>query len=158
MTSHAASANNEPLVSRNAAGAAIGRALRMRVGRGRRYSVKEVSNHTGVSDRAIECAMCDPDSGDWRRLPQEALLSLMSWFGPEFTSEVIAATGQGAYWLPDGEGDAASLNTDSAEFNFEYARATDPNGPGGPEIMPEERQRLRLIASRMAPKVQAVAA
>lgn len=152
------SADISPIISRNAAGTAVCRALRLRIGRGRRYSVKEAANGSGVKDRVIECAMTDPDNTEWRPLPPEALLSLMAFLGPEFTSEAIRATGQGAYWLPEGDGDAAALNTDSAEFNYEYAKAIDPLGPGGPKVLPEEKVKLRNIASRMAPKVQAVAA
>ena len=158
MTLGNPSAGNELLVSRSAAGNQIADALRLYVGRGRRWTVKQVGNATGVPDRAIECAMCDPDSTDWRRLPPEYLLSLASFLGPEFLTEVLRPTSMGAYWLPEGDGHAASLNTDSAEFNFEYAKATAPDSPGGPQIVPEERKRLRVVATRMAPKVQAVAA
>lgn len=154
----AASAKNTPLVSRERCGNAIRDALRLYVGRGRRYSVKQLSNATGVKGRVIECAMCDAESVDWRPLPNEALVSISKFLGPEFTCEWLGLADQEACWKEPEDGDIAALNTDAAEYNYEHSKATDPSGPGGAEVLPIERQRLKQIARRIAPRARTVAA
>jgi hypothetical protein len=77
--------------------------LRLYVGHGRRYSVKQLSNATGVPDRLIESAMCDPESGDFRPLSNECLLSISSVLGDAFTTEWLRLARQGAFTLPDDE-------------------------------------------------------
>lgn len=95
------SANEPLLISRSAARSSVRDALRLYVGRGRRYSVKQLSNGTGVPDRLIESATCDPDSGDYRALCLEHLLSIAKFLGAVFTSEIIGLAGQGAFDLPE---------------------------------------------------------
>ena len=118
MTQSSISANFPLLVSREQAGNTIGAALRLFIGRGRQYSVKQLSNATGVKDRMIECAMCDAGSIDWRPLPCEALLSIATFLGAVFTSEWIALARQGAFDLPDADepppGMLAADNCDDA--------------------------------------------
>lgn len=97
------SADMSPLVSREQAGNEIGKALRLYVGRGRRYSVKQLSNATGVKDRVIECAITDPASVDYRPLSLEALLSITKFLGADFTCEWLGLADQGAFDLPDEE-------------------------------------------------------
>lgn len=160
MTLRNPSAGNETLVSRAKHFEAVTRALNLYVGRGRRFSNLDCDRGAGVPERMMESYRQYPDHSDWRPIKPEEFASLICFLGPEFHSKYLAeiASGQGAYWLPEGDGDAASLNTDSAEFNYEYARATDPASEGGPEITPKERQKLRVVASRMGPKAHAVAA
>lgn len=93
------SANLCPLVSREQAGNAIENALRLMVGRGRRYSVRQLSVGSGVHHRAIECALCA--GADYRPLPLEALLSITLFLGADFTNEWLRIAQQGAYDLPD---------------------------------------------------------
>lgn len=95
------SANLQPLVSRERAGNVIGNAMRLYIGRGRRYTVKQVQAATGVKERIIECAMTDASTLDYRPLPPEALLSVMAFLGTDFTSEIIGIIGQGAFDLPE---------------------------------------------------------
>ncbi len=113
MSAPPASANIEPLVSRSAAAEKIARALRLFIGRGRKYSVREVEIGAGVPARAIECAMVmDADNEEWRRLPQEHLLSLQAFLGAEFTMMIIAPLcQQGAYPLPDSDPGASAIST-----------------------------------------------
>lgn len=118
------SANFPPLVSREQAGNKIGRALRLFVGRGRQFSVKELSNATGVKDRVIECAMCPPDSVDYRPLPTDALLSIASFLGPVFTSAWLELAGQVA--RDDGPLDHEAIAAWTADYNAKslaYRRA-----------------------------------
>jgi hypothetical protein len=103
MNCLAASANNSLLVSRNAIREKLRDALRLYVGRGRRYTVKELSNATGVPDRSIEAAKCDPDDPDYRPLTLENLASLCSVLGAPFASAFLDPCGLGAFELMDGQ-------------------------------------------------------
>jgi len=154
------SAGIEPLVSRATHWEAVTRALNLCVGRGRRHSNVDCERHAGVPARMLECYRQQPDAAEWRPIKPEEFASLIKFLGPPFSSAYLdgITSGQGAYWLPERDGDAASLNTDCAEFTFEHAKATDPNGPGGAEILPIERKALSAIAERMQPKTRAVAA
>lgn len=98
-----ASANFSPLVSRIEIDGAIHDALRLFVGRGRRYSVKQLSNGSGVPDRMIESAMAEVESTDFRPLAREYLWSIMQFLGAAFTSELLLKIHQGAFDLPDDE-------------------------------------------------------
>lgn len=97
------SANNSLLISRSTIREAQRKALRLFVGRGRRYSVKELSNATGVPDRCIEGAMCDPEDTDFRPLSQENMASLGKFLGAPFVSVWLETMGLGAFELMDGQ-------------------------------------------------------
>jgi hypothetical protein len=97
------SANFGTIISRNAIRERVRDALRLYVGRGRRYSVKELSNGTGVADRLIESAMCDPDSADYRPLSLEALASIAKFLGAPFVSAFLELSDLGAFELADGQ-------------------------------------------------------
>ena len=96
------SAGETKLVSRSLFGEAFSKALRLYVGRGCRYSVKQLSNATGVKDRVIECAIAGPDNSDYRSPNGEDQASLTKFLGDEFaTAWMSQAIGMGAFWLPD---------------------------------------------------------
>jgi hypothetical protein len=103
MASRADTANDSLLVSRNSIREKLRDALRLYVGRGRRYSVKELSNGTGVPDRMIECALCEPDDPEYRPLKLEELASLIKFLGVPFASSIIEIAGLGAFELMDGQ-------------------------------------------------------
>lgn len=103
MASCPESANFEPLVSRNSIREAHRKALRLFVGRGRRYSVKELANGSGVPDRVIECAMCDVDSEFHRPLSHEALASIAKFLGSAFASACLEPCDLGAFELMDAQ-------------------------------------------------------
>lgn len=152
------SADNGPLVSRNKAHESFRHALRLFVGRGKRYSVKELSNGSGVPDRVIESAMAPVDSSEFRYPAEHIELSIAAFIGPEFTSARLSIISQGAYWLPEGGESLHDLARDSSEFTQEYMRAIDPEGEAGIDIGPAERSRLKLVASRMGPRAAGIAA
>jgi hypothetical protein len=137
-------ANNSPLVSRTKLFEAVAKGLRNEIGRGKRFSVKEVSNHTGVPDRAIECAKLEPDNPDWRVLSAEQLVSLSSFLGPVFTSEWLAVAQQGAFWLPDGEIEPGEMAADNADDNAVITRAARDN-----DFDQLERPQLRLVGEHL---------
>jgi hypothetical protein len=93
----------EPLVSRNAAREKIRDALRLYVGRGRRFSVKDLSSGAGVPARAIEAAMCFVDDENYRPLTTENLLSIGKFLGASFVSHYLELAGLGAFELMDGQ-------------------------------------------------------
>ena len=70
-----ATADFQLLVSREQGRNAVAKALRLFVGRGRRYSVKQLSNGSGVPDWQINTAMIEAGHPDNRPLPPESLLS-----------------------------------------------------------------------------------
>ena len=149
----AASANLPPLVSREQAENAIADALRLFVGRGRRYSVKQLSNATGIKDRVIECAMCRADSLDHRPLPNSALFSIAKFLGAAFTNEWLGLSDQGAFDLPDSEPDPGALAADNSDDNAVVTRAAidgkfdDPEKPG-----------LKVVGARMIQRGHALLA
>lgn len=138
------SANFPLLVSRNAAGSAVGAALGLFVGRGRRYSVKQLSNATGVPDRRIECAMSDPDSSDFRPLSPEHLLSISLFLGEVFSSEWMAKAKQGCFALP--EPDDTPPGAIVADDADDHAKLTDAARDG---TFANDSAVLKVVGARM---------
>jgi hypothetical protein len=93
----------ELLVSRNAIREKLRDALRLHVGRSRRYSVKELSNGSGVPTRAIEAAMCFIDDENYRPLTLENLISIAKFLGVSFVSHYLGLAGLGVFELMDGQ-------------------------------------------------------
>jgi len=91
------------LVSRNCLGEKLRDALHLHVGRGRRYSVRELSDATGVPERCIEAAKCQPDDPEYRPLKLEDLASLAKFLGAPFASAFLEPCGLGAFELMDGQ-------------------------------------------------------
>lgn len=139
------SADISPLVSRTAAREAFRDALRLYVGRGRRWSVKQLSNGTGIADRMIECFIAPIGSTDYRRPDFEEVLTLSKFLGPEFTSEWLCLADQGAFQLPDSEDKPpAVIAADNAEDNAALTRAAVDN-----QFDRDERPDLRSVGTRM---------
>jgi hypothetical protein len=137
------SANIGSNISRNVAGNAINSALRLYVGRGREFSVKMLSNMSGVPDRVIECAMCHPEDPDYRPLKPEALLSIAGILGPGFTTAMLKPINQAAYMCDKREVEPGALVADCAADTCEIAtRAAD----GHFDI--NDRHALRLVGQR----------
>lgn len=138
------SANLCPLVSRELIGNKIGKALSIYVGRGKRFTIKELMRGTGVSDRLIECAMYPVGHVDYRHLKAEHIFSLMGFLGADFTSDVLALVAQGAFDLPeDGDPPPGELAADDISDSAEIARrAADGNFDG------EDRKHLRAVGRR----------
>lgn len=139
------SADNSWNISRAEAGVAEARALRLFIGRGKRYSVKEASNGSGVKDRMIECAMAGPDNTDWRPLPAGALHSLMSFLGPDFISEWLKPTPWSAHDPALVDHDTLALK--AMAYATEHSRARHPSSPGGVDITAEEEAGLDRSAA-----------
>lgn len=103
MASQALSADFGGLVSRNVGYERLAFALRLHCGRGRLYSIHDLSTATGVPSRAIECAMHPCGRGEFRPLRFEYLLSLSKFLGAAFTSQYLELAGLGAFELMDGQ-------------------------------------------------------
>ena len=97
------SRNSKPLISRNKIGERIRDALHLHVGRGRRYSVRELAEGSGVPERLIEAAKCDPDDPEHRPLSLENLFSLIKFLGAPFASAILEPAELGAFELADGQ-------------------------------------------------------
>lgn len=103
MASVVTSANLSPLISRNRIGEAVRDSLHLHVGRGRRYTVKALSEATGVPERCIEAAKCGPDDTEYRPLKLEELASLIKFLGAPFASSILEIAGLGTFELMDGQ-------------------------------------------------------
>jgi hypothetical protein len=93
----------EPIVSRNSIREKIRDALRLYSGRGRRYTVKELSVGAGVDDKNIERAMRPVDAADYRALKHEELASIAKFLKAPFASIYLELSGLGAFELMDGQ-------------------------------------------------------
>lgn len=130
---HPESADNPLLVSRAVSGETEARALRLFIGKGKRYSVKEVSNGSGVKDRAIECAMAGPDNADWRPLSAGTLHSLMSFLGPDFITAWLKPTTFAAH--DPAKVDHEELLDYALNYVAEHSKVRRRGSPGGAEIV-----------------------
>jgi hypothetical protein len=95
------SAHLEPLVSRNLSYERLTFALKLYCGRGRRFTVRDVSKGAGVPERAIECAMYQPHQAEFRPIRFEYLMSLNKFLGASFVSHYLEPSGLGAFDLMD---------------------------------------------------------
>lgn len=151
------SADIFPLVSRNAATEAFRNALRLYVGRGRRYSVKQLETGSGVPARMIESYVAPVHSTEFRLPPIEAILSLSKFLGAEFTTEWLVLAGQGAFDIPDGDDDVDELAEEADGLSAEVRRARSPKSPGGQNIVPIERESIKRRGRRVCSMARAVA-
>lgn len=93
----------ELLVSRTAIREKQRSALRLHAGRGRRFSVKELSEGSGVPARVIEAAMLLIDDENYRPLSLENVASIAKFLGASFASHYLELSGLGAFELMEGE-------------------------------------------------------
>lgn len=138
------SAENSALISRSAANSIFREAIRLFVGRGRRFSVKQVSIGTGVSVRMIESFMAPVDSTDFRKPDFEEVLTFASFFGADFTAELLLPIRQGAFDIPEEDLPPGQIAADNADDNAAITRAALDG-----KFDPEERKQLRPVGLRM---------
>lgn len=74
-------------ITQDVAAGRVEDALRRRVGRGKRYSFKTLSEHTGISERTLLSYTQGTAPG------LAAFMTLCSFFGAGFASEVMGAAG-----------------------------------------------------------------
>jgi hypothetical protein len=154
MTGQNASAGSALLISRSAAHQTFRDALRLFVGRGRRYSVKQVSNGCGIKDRMLEAFMAPIDSTEFRKPDLEEALTLAAFLGPQFTSELLEPTAQGAYWIPAAEAvPPGELVAENAEDNATLTRAAIDG-----KFDDDEKPDLRIVGKRMMQRGATLAA
>lgn len=105
--SGASSVASGRLISAQSAQDEIYRAIAMLMGSGRRWSVKDVAIGTDPTGEAEEVrkrarrlqSYIAGSPEDRRTPPSDELLVLCQFFGPQFTSKVLSAIGQGARHL-----------------------------------------------------------
>lgn len=107
----------KPLISHDHAVRVLDDALRLRVGRGKRYSVASVASEAGIAARTIESYMQGKAPG------LNALLSLMSVLGPGFTSDVLAPVGMAAREADPSEPEHAKLLAALCAISAELAQS-----------------------------------
>lgn len=108
MASLAESEDFELLVSYNSICERQRAALRLFAGRGKRFSVRELSLASGVKEKRIEAAVRPLDADDYRPLRHEELASIAKFLtgdglGAAFVSALIEPCGLGAFELMDGQ-------------------------------------------------------
>lgn len=86
------------LISQDAAKQRVSDALQIRIGRGKRYSFRQVAEVTGIPERTIDSYARGDNSPTLANL-----LNLCAALGPGFTSDVISLAGQSASAC-DGDG------------------------------------------------------
>ena len=114
------------LFQRTAYSLALHKALTKFLGNaaGRMVAYKQLANDSGVDEDRIRRAAKDPDSGQWRPLDPEELLSIAAALGPSFTSSILGHLGQGAFRLPDAkEAPLTELAADAVEAAAAVSRA-----------------------------------
>lgn len=119
------SAKFAPIVSRNAVDEAHHDALRLFVGRGKPYSVKELARASGVPARMIESGVAPADGGDFRPLARDHFWSIALTLGAPFLNHITTVLANvGAFNLPNDElPQPCELVADSAEDHAEIAEA-----------------------------------
>ena len=93
----------EPLISREEIREKVRRALCLHVGRGRRFSVDDLSLGAGVPRRCIQAAMAPINDENYRPLTLENLASVSKFLKAPFASAVLEVCGLGAFELMDGQ-------------------------------------------------------
>jgi hypothetical protein len=146
------SANLSLLISRSAANTVFRDAVRLFVGRGKRYTTKQVEIGTGIAARMIESFMAPVDSTDFRKPDFEEVLSLASFFGSEFTSELIAPAQQAAFDLSDDDLPPGQIAADNADDNAAITRAALDG-----KFESHEAPDLRVVGIRMVGRGQRLA-
>ncbi len=142
------SAEKSLLVSRSAARERVRDALRLYVGHRRRYSVKQLSNATGVSDGTINKAIAEVEHPDFRPLPLDALLAITAFLGVDFANEWMPLTGLGAFELPTEEPPKPrELLADLVEHTADVARAAQTAANGA--FAPAEHPCLKVVGTSL---------
>ena len=138
------SAGFEPLVSRYALAEAFRNALRLYVGRGRRYSVKELSRGIGFSTRLIE-GWIAPVGSEEHRVPEAAaILSCMAFLRAEFASDLLSLASLAAVDVDDDDRQCVrDIGVETAEDAARVVRITADD-----DVCPAEAAEARAVGLR----------
>lgn len=99
------------------------KALRLFVGRGKRFSADEVATGAGVHRRTLDCYRGYPVGHvDHRPLDLGQKFSIASFVGPDLTTAWLQPIGQVAYAIPDVMLDPGELAAETAEDSFKVVR------------------------------------
>jgi hypothetical protein len=104
-----------PVIPRNLSYDRLTSALNLFCGRGRRYSVQELSKATGVPERIIEAAKYQSHQAEFRPLRFDHLQSMNNFLRVPFVSHYLEQVGLGAYELMDEQPLPSVLTADSAK-------------------------------------------
>jgi hypothetical protein len=139
------------LISREQAENALRDALRLFVGRHRRYSVERFTKGIGLyksdgmpNTKAIYDFISYPSSHpDHRPLHFGVILSATSFLGAEFTNEWLRLAHQGAFELPDEDPNPGDLAADNCDDSAAIVRAAKDG------TFANDRDILPAVGSRM---------
>lgn len=129
---------NGILISQEDAARRMEDALRLRVGRGRRFSFPALSDATGIPTRTLESYV----QGATPQL--HALLSICSVLGPSFTSDVLSPCGQAAHDAAPGEPEHMRVVAALGELVTQISEAISDV-----HVDHREAARMRPIAARL---------
>ena len=97
------SVSNDALISPDRASEAVAQTLRLFIGRGRKFSVEDVAEGTGIPARTLRSYIA---TGEERRAPSgDTLLVLSHFLGRDFSSRLLGNIGQGTFDLNPAPGE-----------------------------------------------------
>lgn len=108
---------NEPLIPHDLAARRLEDALRLRVGRGKRYSFVGLSDATGIPARTLESYVQGATPG------LAGFVSICAALGPSFTSDVLGLCGQSASDVSPDDPEHMQIMAGSAAFVAQMADA-----------------------------------
>ena len=135
---------DNPLITQDHAARVIADAIRLRVGRGKRWSFASLSDATGIAQRTLESYVSGATPG------MHSLLSICAALGPSFTSDILAVIGQTAQNDHGDEPDYSRALTQMAEGAALLAKCLEDG-----RVDHQEKAQLALA---MAPLVELTAA
>lgn len=137
-----------PLISQDAAKDRVSDALQLRIGRGKRYSFRQVADATGIPERTIDSYARGDNSPTLANL-----LSLFSAMGADFTSDVIALSGQSASSCNGDEPEHMRVLCAAGELVSMISAAIEDG-----HVDHQEAATLRPLAQRMIDLLEPLAA
>lgn len=139
--------SNSPLIPHDLAACAIEDALRLRVGRGRRYSYAALADATGISQRALESYTAQGST------PSLAgLLSLCAVLGPGFASDILGLAGQTVSAADDAEAEHMRVLSSMGQLTSQIAQAVEDG-----HVDHREAAQLRPLAQSLIEMLEPLA-
>lgn len=139
------SAELTPLFPREQAENALADALRLFMGKRRRYSYEQVAKGIGYKAKCLYDFLSYPAGHpDHRPLHFGIILSLHKFLGADFTNEWIRLANQGAFELPDDEPNPGDLAADTTDDTAAIVRAAKDG-----KFDPKERDELPATGARL---------
>lgn len=121
-------------------------ALRLRVGRGRRYTFQGLSDATGIPTRTLESYVEGATPG------LSGLLTLCAVLGPSFTSDILSPTGLSAQDASTVDPDHQRLLSAGCAFAAQLSEALEDE-----KVDHREAAQLRPVAANLIAMLEPIA-